>query len=237
MWDRSRNPLVTLCMLDRSRRDAHFDIACATLPSLCACCIVSLWCGAHFDIFLATLPSLCACWIALVVGRFALFYTGAATQSLLHTESLYTQDFFARPRFYTKMFTHRSFYTQKLWRIDAFGRFCIQVLLQILYARALLLYKKVFRHLYFYAKTLTHRGLYRRIHAEAIHAEALHRKCSLHTGTFTRESFYTHGQLLQSDIYFYTHNFCILLRSFAHRCSCKRKLSRWGAFTCSRRSF
>ena len=111
---RSRNPLVTLCMLDRSRRDAHFDIACATLPSLCACCIVSLWCGAHFDIFLATLPSLCACWIALVVGRFALFYTGAATQSLLHTESLYTQDFFARPRFYTKMFTHRSFYTQKL---------------------------------------------------------------------------------------------------------------------------
>lgn len=103
--------------------------------------------------------------------------------------------------------------------------------------------------MYFYAKTLTHRGLYRQIHAEA-----LHRKCSLHTGTFTRESFYTHGQLSQSDIYFYTHNFCILLRigalasvsfhaevpshaaaeAFKHRCFSTHNLSHTNTHTAHR---
>jgi hypothetical protein len=111
---RSRDPLVTLCVLDRSWRDAHFDIACATLSSLCACCIVSLWCGAHLTSF--SRPSR----HYVHVGSLSLWgalrcFTQVLLRNRFYTQKAFTRRIFLRARAFTQKllhtgaFTHRSF--------------------------------------------------------------------------------------------------------------------------------
>ena len=107
---RSRNPLVTLCMLDRSRRDAHFDIACATLPSLCACC------GAGLISTSFSRPSRHYVHVGSLLLWGALrCFTQVLLRNRFYTQKASTRRIFLRARAFTQKclhtgaFTHRSF--------------------------------------------------------------------------------------------------------------------------------
>ena len=83
-WDRSRNPLVTLCGSDRSRSGALLILGSLMQPSchFGRAGSLSLRRGANSEIARATLLALWACQIALLVARCFMLIAKDCTESL-----------------------------------------------------------------------------------------------------------------------------------------------------------
>ena len=97
---------------------------------------------------------------------------------------------------YRDAFTHRSFYTQKLWHTDAVTHrsFYTQMLLHT----DTFTHRRFYTHRSFYTQTLLHTLLHtdtfthRRFHTQTLlHTDTFHAQMLLHTEAFTHRSFYT----------------------------------------------
>jgi hypothetical protein len=108
-------------------------------------------------------------------------------QTLTHRKLLrarvFSHNTFTRRIFYASKLFRANFYIQKLWRIGAFGRFCTQVLWEILYAQVLL-HPRFYTQKLLRTRGLTHRNVYT---AKALQTDGSQTFVFLHkhTGAFT----------------------------------------------------